>query len=343
MHLRRRIALCLLVGIAAAACGGTQDPSATIAAYPFPDQAPPQAAPPEEPAPFAVPSDTTTSVPPATVAPEPSANPGVVVTPTGVVVPVIAEQSGGIEVRTPCGDTTVLTHGSRVREATVVLDAGHGGAEPGAISPDGLPEKHVNLGVVAKAKEALEAAGVSVMVTRTADYDVDLQERADIAKSLSPRAFVSVHHNAEPDGPSVKPGTETYYQIGSGDSKRLSGLIYEEVLQALSAYQVAWESDRDAGAKFRQGQHGDYYAVLRMPAPVTSVLAELAFISNADEARLIARPDVQQVEGQAVARGIMRYLTTNDQGSGYVTPYPRLPPPPTPPGPPPPRCQDPRL
>jgi N-acetylmuramoyl-L-alanine amidase len=236
----------------------------------------------------------------------------------------------------------VVTEGTRITDATIVLDAGHGGSEPGAISPDGLAEKIVNLGVVAKAKEALEAAGVTVVMTRTADYDVTLQSRADIAKSLSPRAFVSVHHNAEPDGPSPKPGTETYYQIGSSDSKRLSGLIYEEVEQVLSQYQVAWVGDTDAGAKYRPGQHGDYYAVLRMTAPVTSVLAELAFVSNPDEARLIADSEVQAVEGRAVARGILRYLATSDPGSGYTIPYPREEPPPAP-GPPPPPCQDPPL
>jgi hypothetical protein len=87
---------------------------------------------------------------------------------------------------------------------------------------------------------------------------------------------------------------------------------------------VAWVADRDAGAKFRRNSRGgDYYGILRQTAGVTAVLAELAFISNPPEARLLARPDVQQVEGEAVARGIVRFLTTSDPGSGYVTPYPR--------------------
>ena len=74
---------------------------------------------------------------------------------------------------------------------------------------------------------------------------------------------------------------------------------------------------------FRNDRGGDYYHVLRETAGVTSVLAELAFISNGPEADLLARPDVQAAEGQAVARGILRYLRTRDPGSGYVTPYPR--------------------
>ncbi|HUQ63497.1 MAG TPA: N-acetylmuramoyl-L-alanine amidase [Acidimicrobiales bacterium] len=334
--------LALLVTVMVAGCGQADDPAATLMEFPpqgLPGSAPGSAG---EQAPSSVPSDATLPAPTVPPASGENVNPGVLVTATGVVVPVVAEATDGIEVRTPCGSTTVLSHGTRVRDATIVLDAGHGGTEPGAVSPDGLAEKGVNLGVVGKAKEALEAAGVSVVLTRTADYNVDLQSRADIAKSLSPRAFVSVHHNAEPDGASAKPGTETYYQIGSSDSKRLSGLIYEEVVRALSDYQVAWVTDTDAGAKYRPGQHGDYYAVLRMPAPVTSVLAELAFVSNPDEARLIASADVQAIEGQAVARGIIRYLTSEDPGSGYTTPYPRVSPPPVP-GPPPPPCVDPPL
>ncbi|MDQ6909800.1 MAG: N-acetylmuramoyl-L-alanine amidase [Actinomycetota bacterium] len=325
MDSRRRILLLVLPAVIAAACGRTDGPAATIA----------------DASPFTVPSTLAAPDPPPATEAAP-ASPGVAVSATGVVVPVLAEQSDGVRVRTPCGRTAVLTGGTRIRDTTIVLDAGHGGSEPGAISPEGLAEKVVNLGVVARAAEALEAAGVTVVATRTADYDMSLQSRAEIARSLSPQAFVSVHHNAEPDGPSPKPGTETYYQIGSLDSKRLSGLIYEEVERALSQYSVAWVADTDAGAKYRLGQKGDYYAVLRMPAGVTSVLAELAFVSNPDEARLIARGDVQAVEGQAVARGVLRYLTTTDPGSGYTTPYPRQEPPPEP-GPPPPPCQDPPL
>jgi N-acetylmuramoyl-L-alanine amidase len=165
-----------------------------------------------------------------------------------------------------------------------------------------------------------------------------------IAKALAPRAFVSIHHNADPDGPWPRPGTETYYQQSSPDSKRLAGLIWEEVVQALGRYEVAWVADTDAGAKTRPGAHGDYYAMLREPAPVVSALAELAFVSNQPEADLLGRPDVQAVEGDAVARAIVRYLRTSDKGSGFTTAYPR-PPNPAPTGPeaPAPVCTDPAL
>jgi len=165
---------------------------------------------------------------------------------------------------------------------------------------------------------------VRTVRTRTGDYRITLGARAGIVQALRPRAFVSVHHNAEPDGPRAGPGTETYYQIASPESKRLAGLIYEEVVKALASYPIAWVADTDAGAKYRRNVAGDdYYGILRRTQGVPSSLAELAFVSNPAEESLVSRPEVQQVEGEALARGILRFLNTADPGSGFVEPYPR--------------------
>ena len=273
----------------------------------------------------------TTTVPATTTTTEPDpATAKAVITTAGVVVPVINPLGDGWVVRTPCNATANLSR-ARARHAgapVIVLDPGHGGAEPGAVSPSGLAEAGVNLAVARHAQEALQAAGVTTLLTRTGDYEVELPTRSEIARNVDPKAFVSIHHNAEPDGRREGPGAETYYQIGNADSKRLAGLIYEEIVKAMSQYQVAWVADRDAGAKYRPGRSGgDYYAMLRQPGKVVSVLAELAFISNPPEAELIARPEVQKVEGEAVAKGIIRYLTTRDPGSGFTEPYPRIDPP----------------
>lgn len=290
----------------------------------------------------AAPGAPAVTLPPETV-PVPAGPPGALVSPAGVIVPVLGPADGeGWTVRTPCNRTTTLTGGVSAGAPTIVLDPGHGGGDPGAVSPGGMAEKGVNLAVARHAQEALEAEMVPTVLTRTADYTLALTTRAEIARNLEPRAFVSVHHNAEPDEPRPGPGSETYYQIGSADSKRLAGLIYEEVATALAQYRVAWVADRDAGAKYRQGRQGDYYAMLRLPGKVVSVLVELAFISNPPEAELIARADVQRVEGQALARGILRWLRSPDPGSGFTEPYPRPEPPPGPGGAAPP-CRDPQL
>jgi N-acetylmuramoyl-L-alanine amidase len=326
----RSATLAVLLATTASACGGGGPTSA-----PGSQGRPPETA--AAPAPEPAPTITTT----ATTLPPTRAEAKVVVSPAGVVVPVVSHTDTGWVVRTPCNDTATLAEGTPVAQATIVLDPGHGGAEAGATSPSGLREADVNLAVSRHAQAALEAAGVGVLLTRTGNYDLELAPRAEIARDLAPRAFVSIHHNAEPDGPWPGPGSETYYQIASPDSKRLAGLIYEEVVRALSAYDVSWMADRDAGAKYRPGQRGDYYAVLRLPRDVVSVLVEGAFVSNPPEAALLDRADVQKAEGEAVARGILRYLGTPDPGSGFTEPYPRTEPP-APPTPPPP-CAEPRL
>jgi len=208
-----------------------------------------------------------------------------------------------------------------------VLDAGHGGVEHGATGPNGLTEKLLNLGVVEHARNALEAAGHATVLTRTADYRMTLEARAAVVKALDPRAFVSVHHNAEPDGPWPGPGVETYYQIAGSstrESKRLAGLIQEEVVASMGRYSVEWVADADAGAKFRKNSRGDdYYGMIRQTQGTPAALAELGFISNLPEADLYARADVQKVEGEAVARAVVRFLATKDPGSGFTEPYPR--------------------
>ena len=162
------------------------------------------------------------------------------------------------------------------------------------------------------------------MLTRSGDYQITLESRAEIARRLAPRVFVSVHFNAEPDGPSGKPGSETYYQLGSAESKRLAGLAYEELVSALRPYPTTWVADTDAGAKYRTNVEGhDYYGLLRRSAGVTTALLEVAFISNAPEERLIRTAEVQDRLGGAVAKAISRFLETKDSGSGFTVPYDR--------------------
>jgi len=249
----------------------------------------------------------------------------VVVSPHGIVTTVLQPQGSGWLVRTPCGNTASLGSGHPVVNTAIVLDPGHGGDEPGATAPDqSIDEAKLNLAVAKETAASLEMQGYSVLLTRPSNYRVTLESRAAVVNALKPKAFVSIHHNADADSPRDTPGTETYYQHASADSKRLAGLIYEEVFRTLSIYHPGWVGDRDAGAKYRLGSSGDdYYGVLRRTQGVPAALAELAFISNQNEADLLRTAEVQRVEGDAVARGIIRFLTTTDPGSGFVQGYAR--------------------
>jgi len=248
----------------------------------------------------------------------------------GVVLPVEGVQAGWARVLTPCeqqgwvrlADTTAVSH------ATVVLDPGHGGRETGAIGSRGLAEKDVNLDVAARASQLLEAQGIHVVMTRTADYMATLAFRVTVAAAVQPAAFVSIHHNAMPDGPRSGPGTETFYQHTSASSKRLSGLLYEETTAALAGYPADWVGNTDAGARWRLNDAGgDYYAILRLSGVdrLTAALAEMLFISNPTEEALLLRDDVRQAEAGAIARAVVRFLDTRDPGSGFSIPRPRPP------------------
>jgi N-acetylmuramoyl-L-alanine amidase len=248
------------------------------------------------------------------------------ITPTGVVTEVLGGSPGAWQVRTPCGATATVAAGKPITEATVVLDPGHGGRETGAIGSGELLEEHLNLAVAEAAKRALEAQGVTVLLTRTADYPVTISVRAALATAVKPKVFVSVHHNGGPSDPSSKPGTETYYQHASADARRIAGLLYEETLAFFSQYRgVRWRATALPGAKPQRNFNGeDYFGVLRRTVGVPTVLSEGLFLSaSSGEAQLLAREDVQRGEGEAIARGIIRFLRTADPGSGFVESKPR--------------------
>ncbi|MEY2431582.1 MAG: N-acetylmuramoyl-L-alanine amidase [Acidimicrobiaceae bacterium] len=242
-----------------------------------------------------------------------------VVSAHGVVLPIVGD---GV-VDTPCSNQAPAV-GDPVLGANVVLDPGHGGNEPGAVGPSGLVEKDVNFDVALEVKQLLESEGATVVLTRTADYNTTIKTRAEIALALHPQVFLSIHHNAEPDGPSSVPGTESYYQIANPDSKRLAGLLWEEITAAFTPFQIAWMADTDHGAKYRPSSTGnDYYGILRRAAGTVTVLSEAAFISNPPEEQLLADPVFRHAEAQAITKALTRFLATPDPGSGFVTPYTR--------------------
>jgi len=270
---------------------------------------------------------TTTTTAPTTTTTQPkfvwpavdTSGPGVVVSPNGIVLPIVGD---GIA-HSPC-DREVPPAGTPILGANVVIDPGHGGKEPGAVGPTGLVEKDVNFTISDDVKQQLEAEGAAVVLTRTADYYTTIRNRAEIAVALHPQVFLSIHHNAEPDGPSDVPGSESYYQIASPDSKRLAGLLWEEITAAFSPHQIAWAADTDHGAKYRPSDSGgDYYGILRRGAGITTVLLEAAFISNPPEEELLRDPAFLHAEAVAITKAITRFLATPDPGSGFVEPYPR--------------------
>lgn len=253
---------------------------------------------------------------------------GVIISPLGIVAPLLATFDGGYWVRTPCFNTVAVHGGRRVDYVDVVLDPGHGGPESGAVSPSGAAEKVPNLAVSRLVHDDLAGLGISSILTRPGDTSfLTLKTRAEIATALNPKAFVAIHHNAGTTERSEQPGTEAYHQIASGDGRHLAQLIYDDVFATFRRYEVRTPSgDRDGwvnpnpGVKSRRGEHGDYYGVLRMSSPVTSVIIEAAFMSNQPEADLLLTPTVQQAEADAITGGLVQWLVTERTGELLTEP-----------------------
>lgn len=250
-------------------------------------------------------------------------SPPVLISPSGVVVPVLSRSAEGFIVRTPCGHEADLVWGHPIFDAVVVLDPGHGGDERGAIGPSGEAEAEVNLDIARRTATVLEGQGIAVALTRTGDYRIPISNRAAIADQLQAFVFVSIHHNSPTPNPADWPGVEIYVQNDSDDSSRLGGLLHEELISALSVFDVEWASRSDAGVLTVINPNGeDAFGVNRYPT-TPSALAELAYISNPTEALVIGTSEYRQSSATALATGIVRYLNTSDPGSGFIS-EPRL-------------------
>lgn len=231
--------------------------------------------------------------------------------------------------------------GLRFSDAVFVIDPGHGGPNIGAVGPAGLLEKEVNLDIARRLRDLLHASHTinwetrevllgsdipparQVWVTRQegppgADIEAGLTFRTTLADSLRAHALVSIHNNAAPDGPSDGPGSEVYHGIDDPPSKRLSGLIVEEMRSEFGRFEADWVSDDDAGAKSRIRENGvDVYGIIR-ESEVPAVIAEGVYLSNESEEALLNTPEFRQAYADAVYRALVRFVTTTDPGSGFI-------------------------
>ena len=243
--------------------------------------------------------------------------------PDEVLLPVVGRFAGSTVVSSTCGREVVYEDGVPVvtgDDATVdvVLDAGHGGPESGSVGVNGLTERDLNLMVAFHAKLALEEMGHTVVLTRRRDLHMPIRQRTAIVRALDPRAFVSIHHNGGAVMRSDTPGTEAFHQVDQPESRRLAGLLFEEVQAVFADYWVPWVKTYHQGVSARlRVSRTDTYGVLRMTRGVPSAIVEGLYLSNPPEAQLLALPEIQQAEGRAIATAIDRFLSTEDPGTGF--------------------------
>jgi len=243
-----------------------------------------------------------------------------------IVVPVTAATAAGWEVATPCGSTVEISDREPHPAVLVVLDPGHGGGDDGAVSDDPqLREDDLNLAVALATAIELESQGVATVITRSGDVELPASARASLAGPSGALVFISIHHRAEEGTLGVRPGTEVFHQIESEDSRRLAGVIHEELTAALSVAGVDWATPAEPGVKHLLNQRGsDYFTVLRDTPDVASVLVEVASLATRSGATFLSTTEGRQREAAALSEAVIRFLVTSDAGSGYVEPVERV-------------------
>jgi len=306
----------LLAGILAAAAGteGTEDGRAI--GPPSPSTTAAGAAGAETPT---TPPPTTAPAAPGFPAIVPGDDVRVVRTPNGMLLPAVGAEDGLWQVMTPCA-AIARVPGTPVDGAHVVLDPGHGGSEPGAVSPSGIREADLNLDIAIRTRDLLRAEGVTAYLTRNRDVRMTLATRAAIARGLAPVALISVHHNAAPLGTSSTPGSELYHQLDAPGSRRLAGLLWEELQARFRPFGTEWAVGDQPGARARRSAStgDDFYGILRNAGDVTAVLSEAGFFTHPAEEARYRTEEFRDAEARAIAGAVLRYVRTQDPGSGFA-------------------------
>lgn len=198
----------------------------------------------------------------------------------------------------------IETGGEVKANPCVVIDAGHGGADPGKVGVDGSLEKDINLKIAKKLAAFLTAADVDVVLTRETDaglYDEnisnkkvqDMKNRVALIEEKRPALTVSIHQNSYHE--EYVHGAQVFYYGGSQESKALA----ERIQQVLAA-----EIDPDNA---RQAKANDsYYLLKKTSTPI--VIVECGFLSNYEEAQKLSSELYQEKTAWAIHLAVLNYL-----------------------------------
>jgi N-acetylmuramoyl-L-alanine amidase len=225
---------------------------------------------------------------------------------------------------------------------TVVIDAGHGGHDPGAIGPTGVYEKNVVLDIAIRVRQILKKTQPSyaILLTRESDVFIPLPKRAAIANDHKADLFVSVHANASSNRKAR--GIETYLLNATNSEEALktaareNGVSFRKMKQTQSEMDViltslASENKRNESVKLagnlqktlvgrvrqhypQTSEHGTgvkgapFYVLVGAEMPAS--LVEVSFISNREEEKLLKMESYRQLLAQSIADGIHKYFSS---------------------------------
>lgn len=186
----------------------------------------------------------------------------------------------------------------------IVIDAGHGGDDPGKIGINGVLEKDINLTIAHKLKEVLEAQGYEVIMTRTTGEGLyqpgtknmkveDMQKRCGIITKAMPVFTVSIHQNSYPE--EYVKGAQVFYYGQSKEGEALAKKIQNSLITHLDPENHRVEKANES-----------YYLLKKTPTP--TVIVECGFLSNSEEAELLNTNEYQDKVAWAIMMGILQYL-----------------------------------
>lgn len=191
----------------------------------------------------------------------------------------------------PVPTPNVTVEGDELKDVKIVVDAGHGGHDSGAIGRNGTMEKNLTLDIALRLQECLLKRGATVLMTRTGDTYPTLAERVNLANRHQAHLFVSVHVNAF-STPGAMSGTMVLY--ATPQSLPLARSLLSRLLQELRR--------PDKGIRHRPGLY-----VLRHTV-MPSVIVEVAYVDHPEEEALLNNPDFRQRAAEAIAGGVVDYV-----------------------------------
>ena len=226
-----------------------------------------------------------------------------------------------------------LTRALGLKVARIVIDPGHGGHDTGTIGPTGLEEKNVVLDIALRLRKLIETrTSAQVIMTRSTDKFIPLEERTAIANEKGADLFISIHANSSSD-PQVR-GIETYYLNFTTDPEALELAARENATSQESVHQlqslikkIALSDKVEESQELARDVQKDLYRdmsrvspgihnrgvrkapfVVLIGANMPSILVEVSFLSNPHSERLLRRASYRQKIADGIFQGIEKYV-----------------------------------
>lgn len=197
---------------------------------------------------------------------------------------------------------------SKGEKGTIVIDPGHGGFDPGKVGVNNAKEKDINLAISLELKTLLEEEGYDIVMTRDTDCGLyeetdsnkkstDMRNRVKLIEETKPILAISIHQNSFTQESSK--GAQVFYYEGS-----IEGEKFASIMQATIKSELADGNHRVEKANTA------YYMLKKSSCPL--IIIECGFLSNHAEANLLVTQDYQKKMADAIRKGILNYLSSEE-------------------------------